>query len=300
MKIGKFKGFTLIELLVVIAIIAILSAILFPVFAGAREKARQSGCLSNLKQIGLGLIQYSQDYDETAIQPWYSNEVTVHLGASADDAASVISTGATGNQPGFNGNPKLDGVNNYTWIDAVYPYIKSTHVFDCPSQSSNGASGYTPIKIPITLQGSNGSYGISAQYLKCPNSPCSMGWAGNLSKVTSPSQTIWVNDSINIHNSGASRENYIDTNNGPIYNPFFYTAGSTVGGSTINFPAAGNHGDGYLAFLHQDQINAVFADGHAKTMSFGAVQANTSTAKSCQSPASPYPFDVCYQSLVAY
>src|SRR5579862_3599835 len=61
------SGFTLIELLVVIAIIAILAAILFPVFAQAREKARQASCISNLKQLGLAFLQYEQDYDETLL-----------------------------------------------------------------------------------------------------------------------------------------------------------------------------------------------------------------------------------------
>src|SRR5207248_8383643 len=65
----KKSGFTLIELLVVIAIIAILAAILFPVFAQARESARATSCLSNTKQIALGQLMYSQDYDETII-PW--------------------------------------------------------------------------------------------------------------------------------------------------------------------------------------------------------------------------------------
>jgi prepilin-type N-terminal cleavage/methylation domain-containing protein len=64
MQTSRKSGFTLIELLVVIAIIAILAAILFPVFAQAREKARQITCASNMKQLGLGIIQYTQDYDE--------------------------------------------------------------------------------------------------------------------------------------------------------------------------------------------------------------------------------------------
>src|ERR1700735_1800324 len=98
------KGFTLIELLVVIAIIAILAAILFPVFAKAREKARQTSCLSNEKQLGLGLIQYSQDNDEFMVMAWDGNG---------------------GYQPSDNrvGNIK------YKWMDAIFPYVKSTQVY---------------------------------------------------------------------------------------------------------------------------------------------------------------------------
>ncbi|RYX82512.1 DUF1559 domain-containing protein [bacterium] len=99
------KGFTLIELLVVIAIIAILAAILFPVFARARENARRSSCQSNLKQIGLGIMQYTQDYDEKMPRAWYS---------------------FTNNFPG-----------DYKWMDVVYPYIKSEQLFVCPSASGD-------------------------------------------------------------------------------------------------------------------------------------------------------------------
>ncbi len=107
------KGFTLIELLVVIAIIAILAAILFPVFARARENARKSTCQSNLKQLSLGLIQYRQDYDERNIM---------------DRMDTPVAPTATGP---YNRN----GVNRFWWFDNLQPYVKNRQVIKCPSDA---------------------------------------------------------------------------------------------------------------------------------------------------------------------
>ena len=98
---SKAHGFTLIELLVVIAIIAILAAILFPAFAKAREAARRSSCSSNLKQIGLAIMQYSQEYDEK-----------LPYGCKGDSTSP--------------------------WQVTIQPYVKSTGLFKCPSVSFDG------------------------------------------------------------------------------------------------------------------------------------------------------------------
>ncbi|MGM0494451.1 MAG: DUF1559 domain-containing protein [Armatimonadota bacterium] len=97
------KGFTLIELLVVIAIIAILAAILFPVFARAREKARQTSCLNNVRQIMTGIVMYNTDYDEVNIMRYYDVE--------------------------------QDGswVNRVEWYESIMPYVQNEQVFACPS-----------------------------------------------------------------------------------------------------------------------------------------------------------------------
>jgi len=110
----KRKGFTLIELLVVIAIIAILAAILFPVFAKAREKARQTSCINNLKQVGLGLTQYAQDYDETMATCRGYNGINSYN----NNAAEMID-----------------------WRIQIQPYIKNMQVYKCPSNSNNDTSG---------------------------------------------------------------------------------------------------------------------------------------------------------------
>src|SRR6185437_593778 len=112
------KGFTLIELLVVIAIIAILAAILFPVFAQAREKARQATCLSNLKQIGLATLQYNQDYDEY----FYAHRYNLTGGAQ-----NPLISAPHGN------NISGKALTKMFWISMLQPYTKSYDVFKCPS-----------------------------------------------------------------------------------------------------------------------------------------------------------------------
>ncbi len=118
------SGFTLIELLVVIAIIAILAAILFPVFARAREKARQTSCLSNVKQLMVAHMMYAQDYDEVLSGSWHG----------------------PGAYPGA-----------YQWPDWIEPYLKNEQILRCPS--ANLELGYA---INVAYYGGSGVAGVAA------------------------------------------------------------------------------------------------------------------------------------------
>jgi len=159
------RGFTLIELLVVIAIIAILAAILFPVFARAREKARQASCQSNLKQLALGLAMYSQDYDETICMAYQY---------MPQPGATMLAW----------------------WVDLITPYTKNTQIAVCPS--SPGVTSYNYMRPPglpnpLILGYSRASWlcnNSGSAAAAVPNAPRS------LAQVDDPAGTIDIVDAI--------------------------------------------------------------------------------------------------------
>lgn len=206
----KRRGFTLIELLVVIAIIAILAAILFPVFARAREKARQTSCLSNLKQLGLAVLMYAQDYDEVlpGMYQWYD--------------------------PLLPDYPVAFGVV-HSWKVPLSPYVRNDQILICPSLQSHGTAQnwmYDPQR---------GGYGVnhSAVFgyqawrdLGSGYYPYGTGiGVVPLALITRPSEIYMIGDSNN--------QDYIQR----------------------------NHQNN--AFRHNEMMNMVFVDGHAKAVNKG-------------------------------
>jgi len=236
-------GFTLIELLVVIAIIAILSAILFPVFSRARENARRSSCVSNLKQLGTGVYMYTQDYDGR--YPMASN---------------------------------VDGTAR-RWPDYIFPYVKSSQVFTCPSVASLDVTNRGQVWAPTTsASGKVFGYGYNYQYLGNSRIPTParphFPFTALESLVTAPAQTVAITDTGGVGNSGTSGTYTIDP---PL--PVTYQDGSPRG-SGRNAAADGYYPNGSASTLtqrstpaarHLDMVSVAFADGHAKAMKSAAL-----------------------------
>ncbi len=260
------SGFTLIELLVVIAIIAILAAILFPVFAQAREKARQTSCLSNEKQLGLAVIQYSQDYDE------------------------VFPMG--GVDRGF----WMQG----TWAKYTEPYVKSLAVFHCPDDSDQQHIGTNMLgpddwswagsPISYTANGYEQTLGAPGYPDWCgpvfgvmgvwnPNDWCAAkladGGGTPFANVVRPSETIMISEKHNddvLKQSGGTMGNNVEGNFSSVLrvpnwvNWFDWMASripSGTGSKTAAYPGGVAGG---VSTKHSGMANFVFTDGHAKSM----------------------------------
>jgi len=245
------KAFTLIELLVVIAIIAILAAILFPVFAKAREKARQTSCINNCKQLGLAFMQYIQDNDE-----------------------------------------KFPNSINYgsDWAQHIYPYVKSTGVYQCPDDSlsrvaSEQAAGENPANCYPVSYVWNSYIANTGLWVNAPVSAWAQHTPGaKYSLLKAPSTTVLRyegDSSVTAANKPGPANNWFEPNMGPNHNVFstasydnhgqYQTAVNTArhdqgtGRATII-----NNAANFTNFLTGKNVY-VMSDGHVKFLSWEQV-----------------------------
>jgi len=248
MKRRYCNAFTLVELLVVIAIIAILAAILFPVFAQVREKARQSSCISNEKQILLAINMYTQDYDE-------------HFPLFCTYEAVKYQGG-----PNVVANPQKSSL----WNQNINPYVKNQQVFLCPDDPNSAATPVWPDPNPPTgIKPFHTSYIINAEL--------TFNWfylTPSLAAVNSPSSTVcitdggarantsapWVTERSTIKSQAWILSDPTTSNHGAGCNPFDPNV-------TINYCATTDNPDWAAPAVRHSGIAEVgFTDGHVKAM----------------------------------
>jgi prepilin-type N-terminal cleavage/methylation domain-containing protein len=286
----KKVGFTLIELLVVIAIIAILAAILFPVFAQARAKGKHATCLSNMKQIGLATMQYVSDYNET----YYAHR----FNTGTDSNPLIGLTGGT-NSP-ISGKAR----DKTFWISLLQPYTKNYGVFVCPANPKGwamtnrdgvlcgGSANNSSVGCGGVGYGGQNSYGHNDIWLS-PADPYSGGTSGvrvvNESSVVRIASTILIVDStyygagpdvanmsgklINADPGGADLA--YANQQGVQYKYYWKNIGNSVwswnGGTDTAVADALTKG----AERHFSNINCQFTDGHVKSIQYNRVIGDT-------------------------
>ncbi len=248
-------GFTLIELLVVIAIIALLAAILFPVFAKAREKARQTTCLSNMKQLGLGFMQYAQDADEYFPQCPYNQ---------------------------FQG-----------WAGQIYPYVKSVAMYKCPDDSTAANGQSTPVSYGANSNlatGNNNKGRLLSQFNASASTVLLYEVSGITANVTVPDENTsgytTAPPSRFLSAGGFGQTNYPESSHwgggdgtgdaAAVSGPCRYAFGLNAGGR----PTAAL---GTPTGRHTDGANYLATDGHVKFLMPNRV----STGYNAQRPIDP-------------
>lgn len=231
---ARHRAFTLIELLLVIAILAILAALLFPVFAQARGQARQTRCLSNCRQIGQSLMMYTADYDDWMIQGYN----------------------------GTNAGSSLDG-RETRWPNLLLPYVKNTQIYSCPESTLK----MIPPSSTLPLSNFDGAYALNGAYTICPLAERRLNGQSTGAPVGNP--TIWFDvpaETILLADGGGHATFVWGCKVGDMA-PVVYETTTPPHLGAAGLSAGGNNRAFNVVARHHGGSAFVFCDGHAKWLS---------------------------------